>query len=108
MYYIYIIKCTGGMLYTGITADISRRMKEHFSRSVRCAKFTKSHKAESLEALWTAHDRSTASKLEWRIKKLPRKEKLLLIGSPKRITKLFPELPELFPVKDYSLDEMLK
>lgn len=108
MYHIYIIKCTGGMLYTGIAADISRRMKEHFSQSERCAKYTKSHKAESLEALWTAPDRSTASKLEWRIKKLSRKEKLLLISAPESAAALFPELPELFPVKDFSLDDMLK
>jgi len=41
MYYIYIIKCEGGELYTGITADIARRMREHFSQSDKCAKYTR-------------------------------------------------------------------
>ena len=51
MYYVYIIKCEGGMLYTGITSDIDRRLDEHFGQTARCAKYTRSHKALSLEAL---------------------------------------------------------
>ena len=33
MYYIYILKCEGDLLYTGITTDVSRRMDEHFGKS---------------------------------------------------------------------------
>jgi predicted GIY-YIG superfamily endonuclease len=68
MYYVYILKCEGELLYTGITNDVSRRMDEHFGRSEKCAKFTRSHKAQSLEALWSCENRSLASKLEYRIK----------------------------------------
>lgn len=82
MYYIYIIRCDGGELYTGITSDIQRRLNEHYSRSGKCAKYTKSHKISALEALWTAENRSLASKLEHRIKKLPRAKKLKLIENP--------------------------
>jgi len=80
MYYIYIIRCKGGLLYTGITTDISRRLDEHFGRNGKCAKYTRSHHAEALEALWTAPDRSLASRLEYRIKQLPKAKKLQLIA----------------------------
>ena len=58
------------MLYTGITTDVGRRMDEHFGRNEKCAKFTRSHRAQSLEAHWSCEDRSLASKLEDRIKQL--------------------------------------
>lgn len=80
MYYVYMIRCSGDTLYTGITNDVERRMAEHFGKSEKCAKFTHSHQAESLEALWSTSDRSTASKLEYRIKQLTREKKLRLIA----------------------------
>lgn len=107
MYYIYMIKCERGVLYTGIASDISRRMKEHFTQSEKCAKFTRSHKAESLEALWTAENRSVASKLEYRIKRLTRAQKLELIANPQKVTELFDDPVELNPVKSFSLEEMI-
>nr|WP_294754484.1 GIY-YIG nuclease family protein [uncultured Ruminococcus sp.] len=88
MYYVYMIKCEGDMLYTGITNDIDRRMDEHFGRTEKCAKFTRSHRAQSLEALWSCESRSTASKLEYRIKQLSKAQKLRLIAD----NDLFPEL----------------
>lgn len=105
MYYIYIIKCEGGELYTGITSDISRRMTEHFTQSKRCAKYTRTHKAVSLEALWTAESRSLASKLEWRIKQLDRRRKLELIEAPDKICG---EASGFTAVTDYSLEEILQ
>ncbi len=79
-YFIYIIRCEGDVLYTGITTDVERRMNEHFGRTEKCAKFTRSHKAESLEALWSTENRSLASKLEYRIKHLSRLQKTALIA----------------------------
>lgn len=79
MYYVYILRCADDTLYTGIAADIERRMAEHFGRTERCAKYTRSHKAERLEAVWSAENRSFASKLEWRIKRLTRSQKFRLI-----------------------------
>ena len=89
MYYVYIIKCEGGLLYTGITNNVERRMDEHFDRTEKCAKFTRSHKAESLEALWSCQDRSTASKLEYRIKQLTKAQKLRLIADNNCFTEIF-------------------
>lgn len=89
MYFVYIIRCCGDKLYTGITTDIKRRMNEHFRQTEKCAKFTRSHKAEALEALWSTENRSLASKLEWNIKHLTRSQKLALISSNSLFTELF-------------------
>lgn len=97
MYYVYIIRCSGNRLYTGITSDIARRMNEHFTQSEKCAKFTRSYKAEALEALWTAADRSSASRLEWRIKHLTKNHKLKLIEAPQTVNELFEEETEYAP-----------
>lgn len=113
MYYIYIISCERGELYTGITTDVSRRMREHFGQTEKCAKFTRSHKATALEALWQAENRSLASKLEWSIKHLTRAQKLELISSDESFGKLLLNLDisayqrvtehEVFAqIKDYS------
>lgn len=108
MYYIYIIRCKGGELYTGIAADISRRMREHFLQTEKCAKYTRSHKAVSLEALWTAENRSLASKLEHRIKNLSRVKKLDLIDNPDNIELIKNADEKILPVKSFSLKDMLK
>lgn len=79
MYFTYILKCSDNTLYTGICTDIERRMKEHFSKDKKCAKYTKFHNAEKLMAVWESENRVLASKLEFRIKQLTRKEKDMLI-----------------------------
>lgn len=89
MYYIYIIKCEGDLLYTGITNDVERRMREHFGRTEKCARFTRSHKALSLEALWSCGSRSLALKLEYRIKQLSKAQKLKLIADNSCFEELF-------------------
>lgn len=95
MYYTYILRCSDNTLYTGICTDIERRMKEHFSKNKKCAKYTRFHGAQNLECAWESEDRVLASKLEYRIKKLSRKEKDELIEKNK--------LDEIFGEKiDYT------
>ena len=79
MYYIYMLRCKDNSIYTGRTTDIARRMKEHFNKEKRCAKYTLTHSAKKLEAFWVAENKSLASKLEFNIKKLKKQEKENLI-----------------------------
>ena len=79
MYYIYIVRCRGGSLYTGIAADIEKRMRQHLARGAACAKYTRAHPVEALEALWQAEDHAAAARLEALIKQLPREKKLALV-----------------------------
>ena len=77
-WYVYIVKCRDGTLYTGVTTDISRRLNEH-NRTSKGAKYTRSRRPVQL--VWTKEvaSRSAAQKEEYRIKRLSRKKKLKLI-----------------------------
>ena len=79
MYYIYMLRCKDNTIYTGITVDIKRRMNEHFSKNEKCAKYTYTHNAKKLEAVWKTENKSLASKLEYAIKKLTKTKKEELI-----------------------------
>lgn len=85
MYYVYIVRCSDFSLYTGITTDIKRRMNEHFYRKKEAANYTKARQVEELEAVWLAQDRSSASKLEYKIKHLSKDKKEELIKQPSLI-----------------------
>jgi len=76
---VYMLECGNGNLYTGITKDIDRRIGEH--RSGRGARFTRAFGVEKLVYKEIRMSRSAALKREAEIKRLKRKEKLLLIRS---------------------------
>ena len=81
MYYTYMLRCEDNSIYTGITTDVNRRMQEHFSQCEKCAKYTLTHKAKKLEIVWESENKVLASKLEYRIKELTKKQKEELIKS---------------------------
>lgn len=92
MYYIYMVRCADSSLYTGIAADLARRMREHTGKAPTAAKYTRSRQVAALESVWTAADRAAASRLEYAIKKLPRAKKLELIADSSRLGALLPRL----------------
>ena len=67
------MECSDGTLYTGITTDINRRLNQH--NSGKGAKYTSIRRPVKLMSLSEVGDRSDASKEEYRIKQLTRKEK---------------------------------
>ena len=77
MWFVYIVECKDGTLYTGVTTDVLRRVGEH--NSGKGAKYTRNRKPVVLRAFFECGDRSLASKEEYRIKQLSRVEKLALI-----------------------------
>ena len=79
MYYLYILKCADGSLYTGITTDLKRRVAEHSSGKRLGAKYTSARRPVKLAYLKKFKNRSLASKEEARIKKLKRIQKLELV-----------------------------
>jgi len=72
-WYVYIVECSDGTLYTGITTDINRRLNQH--NSGKGAKYTSIRRPVKLMSISEFGDRSDASKEEYRIKQLTRKEK---------------------------------
>lgn len=88
MYYTYMLRCEDNSIYTGITSNVERRMEEHFTQNKKCAKYTATHQAKKLEAVWESENRVLASKLEFHIKKnLTKQEKEDLIKNSKLLEK---------------------
>lgn len=91
MYFVYIVRCCDGSLYTGTAADLRRRMREHRTRTAACARYTRSRPVVSLEAAWQTQGRSDALRLEALIKHLARGDKLSLLAAPESVQTVFGE-----------------
>lgn len=76
-----MIRCEDDSLYTGITNNLNKRMKEHFYKTSECAKYTRSHPAKNLEACWMCETRSEAAKLEYAIKSFSKSDKEKVVFS---------------------------
>ncbi|MFH1236026.1 MAG: GIY-YIG nuclease family protein [Parcubacteria group bacterium] len=87
MYYLYILKCADGTLYTGITVDLKRRVTEHNSSKLG-ARYTRTRRPVKLIFSKKYRTRSTASKAEARIKGLSRVEKRKLITQRRRTKRI--------------------
>ena len=77
MWYLYILRCGDGSLYTGITTDMEKRLEVH--RSGKGAKYTRGRGPLQLVYREECIDHSHALKREWEIKQLTRPEKEILI-----------------------------
>lgn len=84
---LYILRCADGTLYTGIAADVARRLAEHASAS-RGAKFLRGKGPLELVFEAAAGNRAEASRLEYRVKQLSRADKLELIAGRRRLHEL--------------------
>ena len=78
MYFVYIMRCADGTLYTGYTDDIARREAVH--NSGRGAKYTRSRLPVKMVYHESFATRSEAMKRECAIKRLSREQKLKLIA----------------------------
>lgn len=78
-WFVYMLRCGDGSLYTGYTDDVQRRLAVH--QSGKGAKYTRSHPPVELAYWEELPDRSSALRREAAIKKLTRKQKLTLIVS---------------------------
>ena len=77
-WFMYVVQCSDGSLYTGATTDIQRRLKEH-NGSPRGAKYTRSRRPVELVYVKNCRDRHEALREEFKFKSLSRKEKLKII-----------------------------
>ena len=69
-YYVYMLRCRGGSLYTGMTNDVARRMAMHCSG--RGAKYTRGRGPVELIYREACPDRAAALRREAAIKRLSR------------------------------------
>jgi len=76
---IYVLRCDGTALYTGITTDVARRFREHCRGGARAARYTRA--CRTLELVYSREigARSLALQAEYRLKRLPAASKQHLI-----------------------------
>lgn len=75
---VYVLRCADGSLYTGVTTDLKRRLSQHNSGTASAC--TRVRRPVSLAWKKSRFTRSSALKREAAIKRLSRREKLLLIA----------------------------
>lgn len=73
---IYVLECSDGTLYTGISTDVSRRVRQHNGEIRGGARYTRSRRPVKLLAARPVGDQSLATREERRFKKLRRVRKL--------------------------------
>jgi len=75
---VYILRCSDGSLYTGITNDLTKRLKAH--NAGRASRYTRSRLPVALAYSEPQRSKSTALKRELAIKRLRRAEKDRLVA----------------------------
>ena len=77
-WWVYILKCADGTLYTGITTDVARRLLQHNAGAA--SKYTRSRRPVALAHRETAKTHGDALRREIAIKKLPSAAKDALVA----------------------------
>lgn len=76
-YFLYILRCGDGSLYTGITTDVEKRLAAH--QSGKGAKYTRGRGPLTVVYRELCGDKPTALRRELEVKALTREQKLALI-----------------------------
>ena len=77
VYFVYMLECADGSIYTGITTDVARRFKEH--KAGTASRYTRARHARKIIYTEKLRTRNKALKREARIKQMSRTNKLKLI-----------------------------
>jgi putative endonuclease len=81
-WYVYLVECRDGTLYTGVACDVERRVEEH--NSGRGARYTRGRAPVRVVAASRAMEKRAAYRLEWAVKRLPRAEKEAAVQAARR------------------------
>ncbi len=73
IWWLYVLACRDGTLYTGVTTDVARRFKQHVAG--KASRYTRSRLPVTLIHQERCADRSSALKKEHALKSLPRAQK---------------------------------
>lgn len=79
---VYSIRGNDGSIYTGWTTDVEHRLQMH--NEGKGAKYTRGRGPFVLLCVWNCKNKSEALKLEARIKKMTRSQKLAYIEETKK------------------------
>lgn len=105
MYFVYILKCRDDSLYTWITTDLERRLKQHNWEKKWWAKYTLSRKPVQLVYFEKLENRSLASKREVEIKNLSKMQKINFINENKNMENILLKKLEKYGLEDAIIFE---
>jgi putative endonuclease len=91
-WFLYLIECADGSVYTGIAVDVQARFEKHLSGTG--ARYTRSRKPLQVLASFEMADRSSASRAEYWVKRLPAVEKRALAAGARTIESVVPAVVE--------------
>ena len=80
---VYLVRCSDGSLYCGFAHDVFARVDAH--NAGRGARYTRSRLPVALRWYWHCHSAEDARRLEGLLKRLPRADKLEVIGNGPRV-----------------------
>ena len=91
-WFIYLLRCGDGSLYTGITTDVARRFAEHCGErgGRRGAKALRGRRPQRIEFSEAVGDRSRAQRLEYLVKQMDKQAKEALATGRLALTTLDP------------------
>ena len=91
-WFLYLIRCRNGRLYTGITTDVERRFEEHESGNKKGSKYLRGKTPLKLVMKKRVGNRSMALKVEAKVKKLPKTKKELLVDGKIKMREIKKEI----------------
>ena len=97
VWYVYMIRCHDGSLYTGITTDVSRRFAEHREGSPKGAKYLKGRGPLTLVFSKKIGGKGLALKIERKIKQMTKAGKEALLQNNKVVSSLIREVKRTPP-----------
>ncbi len=75
-WFVYLLRCANGHLYTGIATDVVKRLATH--NAGKGSAYVRAHRPAKLVAFTASENRSAASSLEYHVKSLRKPQKLAL------------------------------
>ncbi|WGS50790.1 GIY-YIG nuclease family protein [Paraburkholderia sp. D15] len=87
-WFLYLLECSDGSVYTGIATDVQARFEKHASGLG--ARYTRSRKPVQVLASFELADRSSASRAEYWVKRLTAAEKRLLAAGERTLESVMP------------------
>jgi putative endonuclease len=90
-WFLYLLECSDGSVYTGIATDVTARLDKHASGTG--ARYTRSRKPVALLASFELGDRSRASRAEYWVKRLAPEQKRALAAGRLTLDSVLPSAP---------------
>jgi putative endonuclease len=83
-WFVYVLECADGSLYTGIARDVAARLAAH--EAGKGARYTRGRGPLKLLRRRRCSGHGEALRLEWAFKLLPRQKKVALLAAPRRFS----------------------